>query len=1389
MFFLVTLLTALVVGASGVHAGETILEDTPERLVLEVKVPSYGTTVFPEGIRGTGVSAPGYGGPGTPGAPELPWLRFQIAAGARAPRVSVEPLEWTSMSVPGGLAAAPRWLTKTDAEPVRDEALFAAARGIQPSLSPVQPVRGLPVRTVSVPLGTYTGGERVNMMRTFRVRVDFAEPSSMAAPGLRKWLRHAGVRNLNGGAYHVTLPRSAPLARTAAVAGTKAFDSEALRLQITIGDRVLDGFDEDGVYALTFAQASAAVGSPLNGVDINRLRMYSGPQDTLRIRMDTLVGPTLREIPLEVRDANNNGVFDAGDTILFYAHGTSLWKPVPGAPGDVRWQFSSDPWSYENRYYLQWNGPATGALRIPTAAAGATGDTVTTAPHYLRAERELATGSCDLAQAFDPETGHNWYWHGRFYCNNIGTGGPAYTGSQLRAQSWTTLDGRVSDSAWVGFFHLFTPIDQAIYRVWSANAEVAQGAQGVPGGWYLFAGSGHFASNQLQIDSLMWDFSVVPRFEGYTVRYTRNLSWSNGRRIFPAMTGQRVAYKLSGAPAGARVLRVESGVGARWLPVQVVGSALAFSDSAGVNEDVSYHLQGAVYRGVEPSALSVESPVAADGVIRNLADGSMGGGRENPEYIIIAPQALLPEAVRLRNYRGSQDRQRPWNTVVVRVEDIYREWSGGRMSPVAIRDFLRWAMNRWGTGGTPGELTQVVLFGDGHFDYRNIRNGLGGGASPNHIPPFNWQESESSPNPMSTDDFYAILDAGAHWTSSLQSISIGRISAKTREQANNYLDKVIRYEDPATSGEWRSRLLLTADDATQRRASGGVDRIKHHTYQAERIGNAILAQDSGLRKETVYLFDYEHNASYLKPEATQDLLNQYNRGVLFSTFYGHGAYNQMADEVLLKTNDGLTRLRNAEKPFMMTIFSCTVGRFDKLVDEGMSEEFLRMNNAGAIAALSGTRETYDGPNEALGFNFVSRLFAGEDEADIVTVGDAVRMAKATTGSGNQSNSQKYVLQGEPVLYFKRPGLGLELTEQPDSLQALGCGTLSGRVGKGSGKGAVSVRIVSGDVRKAYPYSDSTSPQSKPNIVDKRGQILFETTVPYTDSVFSLQYFLPKQVPFGDTGAKIQIFAWDSLDLRESSLLVRDLKISGTAANSCMVDDQRGPRITVTGCNTAEAGGVDFPDKVRIGLPYCFQVAVSDSGGGVLAGDGPDQGTTVEVVGSVAPYQPQAGVDELYRKVYQVPLSPQEVPEGTHLLKISARDGFGNLSQRQLTLQVSADTALRFVRAFNTPNPLKNGKTTFWFSTSLPVEEGGDLTSPNVERVRFDLRIFNQLGYMVREFRDARSGETQWDGRDAWGRQLANGVYFYEVSATWSEGNGSPAGGRRTSRKNVLVISR
>ena len=44
------------------------------------------------------------------------------------------------------------------------------------------------------------------------------------------------------------------------------------------------------------------------------------------------------------------------------------------------------------------------------------------------------------------------------------------------------------------------------------------------------------------------------------------------------------------------------------------------------------------------------------------------------------------------------------------------------------------------------------------------------------------------------------------------------------------------------------------------------------------------------------------------------------------------------------------------------------------------------------------------------------------------------------------------------------------------------------------------------------------------MVEKRGNILFEGTVPYRNGEFSAQYFIPKQISFGDTNAEVQAFA-------------------------------------------------------------------------------------------------------------------------------------------------------------------------------------------------------------------------------------------------------------------------
>src|SRR5690606_28448901 len=153
----------------------------------------------------------------------------------------------------------------------------------------------------------------------------------------------------------------------------------------------------------------------------------------------------------------------------------------------------------------------------------------------------------------------------------------------------------------------------------------------VSGVWFRRVGG----SGTALFDSVNWN-GRWSRFDGYTVRYLRTLSATTGRTIFPAATGRRVGYRLTNASSSLRVLRVVGGAGTEWRPVQRPGGGSAvFADSAGDGEDVTYRLVGPPK--TEAAALALETPVTADGVITDLADGSIGGTRQDPEYLIVAP--------------------------------------------------------------------------------------------------------------------------------------------------------------------------------------------------------------------------------------------------------------------------------------------------------------------------------------------------------------------------------------------------------------------------------------------------------------------------------------------------------------------------------------------------------------------------------------------------------------------------------------------------------------------------------------------------------------------------------------------------------------------------------
>ena len=112
-----------------------------------------------------------------------------------------------------------------------------------------------------------------------------------------------------------------------------------------------------------------------------------------------------------------------------------------------------------------------------------------------------------------------------------------------------------------------------------------------------------------------------------------------------------------------------------------------------------------------------------------------------------------------------------------------------------------------------------------------------------------------------------------------------------------------------------------------------------------------------------------------------------------------------------------------------------------------------------------------------------------------------------------------------------------------------------------------------------------------------------------------------------------------------------------------------------------------------------------------------------------------------------------LPEGLHRLRISAWDNLNNFSEKEITFRTTPNTRLVVDQVVNYPNPFQD-ETDFTFQ----------FFSPNGSAdVR--IKIYTVTGRLIREIEDvAHTGfnRIHWDGRDAEGDLVANGVYLYKI---------------------------
>ncbi|MEX0601914.1 MAG: C25 family cysteine peptidase, partial [Bacteroidota bacterium] len=254
--------------------------------------------------------------------------------------------------------------------------------------------------------------------------------------------------------------------------------------------------------------------------------------------------------------------------------------------------------------------------------------------------------------------------------------------------------------------------------------------------------------------------------------------------------------------------------------------------------------------------------------LRTVGNSNVRGISGGAEFVIVTPSEFAPEAERLKAHREGRD---GLSTLIVRIDHLFNEYAGGLPDPLAIRDFLADAVVRWQT-----KPAYLLLFGDGHYDYKNIST-----TARNWIPPYQSLESLHQINTYVSDDPLVRLTPG----NARVTIAAGRFPVNSLREAEIMVGKIISYETSGSFDPWRNRVTYVADDGL---TSTGDER-NLHTHQAE-----ILAQSytpASVEKRKVYIVEFptvQGAAGRRKPAANRAIIDAINRGTVILNFTGHG---------------------------------------------------------------------------------------------------------------------------------------------------------------------------------------------------------------------------------------------------------------------------------------------------------------------------------------------------------------------------------------------------------------------------------------------------------------------------------------------------------------------
>ena len=734
--------------------------------------------------------------------------------------------------------------------------------------------------------------------------------------------------------------------------------------------------------------------------------------------------------------------------------------------------------------------------------------------------------------------------------------------------------------------------------------------------------------------------------------------------------------------------------------------------------------------------------------------------------IIPASQKLLVQAERLKALHESHDNLR---VRIVPADELFNEFSSGTPDANAYRRYLKMLYDR---AETDEDMPRyLLLLGDGAWDNRMLSSAWTGYSPDDFLLCYESENSYSATYSYVTDDYFCLLDdgEGGNMLTAKADVAVGRISARTADEAAVVVDKIASYLANDNAGAWQNLLCFMGDDGDE----------NNHMQDAELMAEMVETDHPTYQVKRIMWDAYNRETSSTGnsyPDVTRLIRQQMQQGALLMNYSGHGRADAISHEYVLRLTD--FENTSSRLPLWVTA-SCDIMPFDGQEDN-FGETAMFNKRGGSVAFFGTTRTVFQPQNRIINMAFLRRVLSKTSDGNLVPIGEAVRQAKNDlVGTGTfmgynskgepvystdlTENKLQYTLLGDPAMRLAAPTQGIAVDAingvqtSTGSTLSLGAGstaTVSGYVMTADGQvnagfNGVLTAIVRDAREQIICKLNDPSEASQPFVYYDRPNVIFSGSDKVEQGRFKFTFAVPKDISYSDLTGLINLYAVSN-DKTEEASGICDQIVFGSAED--LSQDEAGPSIY------CYLNSTSFTNGGRVNPTPYFVAQLNDEDGINATGSGIGHDLQLIIDGDMTKTY---SLNDYFQYDFgsytsgSVGFSIPELSYGEHKLLFRAWDILNNSSTSELTFNVVKGLEPRFFDVECTQNPA---------STTTSFRILHDRTGSNMDIVLdvFDISGRHLWSYSEGGVSTDNTYTVDWDLTVDGGRRLQTGVYLYRL---------------------------